>query len=207
MLDAVLGAIDVETVVVETVDVETVLAERIAYERARRGWSLVDFAERSGVSRSMLSKIERKEASPTTMVLVRISIAFGLTLAELLTESTPADTRLARAADQPIWCDPGTGYRRRQIYMSATTPLELTELELPAGASVAAPANYYQLVREVIWVLEGTLTINEGESRTKLGPGDRLEFGAPSDVAFVNDSDKPCRFVVVILRLSKRVVA
>ena len=188
-------------------DIETVLAERIAFERARHGWSLVDLAERSGVSRSMLSKIERKEASPTTVVLVRIGVAFGLTLAELLTEPTTADSRLARIADQPVWTDPGTGYRRRQIYLSASTPLELTELELPAGASVAAPAYYYQLVREVVWVLKGALTITEGKHHTKLGPGDRLEFGPPSDVVIANDSDKPCRYVVAILRMSNRVLA
>ena len=188
-------------------DIETVLAERIAHERAQRGWSLEDLAERSGVSRSMLSKIERKESSPTTMVLVRIGGALGLTLAELLTEPTTADTRLARAAEQPVWTDPKTSYRRRQIYLSASTPLELTEVELPAGVSVAAPAYYYQFVREVVWVLKGTLTVNEGERRSKLDPGDRLEFGPPSDVVFTNDSDKPCRYVVAILRMPNRVLA
>lgn len=189
------------------VDIRSILAQRIARERAQRGWSLADVAERSGVSRSMLSKIEREEASPTTTVLVRIAIAFGITLSELLAEPTSLNSRLARTADQPIWTDPGIGYRRRQIYLSATTPLEMAEIELPAGASVAVPAYSYELVRQIVWVLKGTLTINEGERCTKLENGDRLEFGPPSDVVFENSSDRPCRYVVIVLRTASRLSA
>lgn len=188
-------------------DIESVLAQRIARERAQRGWSLADVAERSGVSRSMLSKIERGEASPTTAVLVRIAIAFGITLSELLAEPTFLDSRLARAADQPIWTDPGAGYRRRQIYLSAAVPLELAEIELPAGATLAVPGYSYELIRQIVWVQEGTLTIKEGERRTRLESGDRLEFGPPSDVVFENESGQPCRYVVAILRMANRISA
>ena len=186
------------------VDMETVLAQRIARERAERGWSLADVAGRSGVSRSMLSKIERQEVSPTTAVLVRIATAFGITLAELLTAPTTTDSRLARAADQPIWTDPQTGYRRRQIYLSGAMPLELTEIELPAGTSVAVPGYSYELIRQIVWVQKGRLTISEGGSRTTLEHGDRLEFGSPSDVVFENEGDRPCLYVVAVLRMAGR---
>ena len=181
-------------------DSETALADRIARERAQRGWSLADVAERSGVSRSMLSKIERQEASPTATVLLRIASAFGVTLAELLTAPAAAGSRLERAADQPTWTDPTSGYRRRQVYLSASLPLELVEVDLPAGALVAAPASSYALIRQVLWVLEGAVTIVEGERRTALQSGDRLEFGPPSDVVFQNESDAPCRYLVAVMR-------
>ncbi len=181
-------------------DSEAALAGRIAQERAQRGWSLADVAERSGVSRSMLSKIERQEASPTATVLLRIASAFGVTLAELLTEPAAASLRLARAADQPIWTDPSSGYRRRQVFLSSTLPLELVEVDLPAGAFVAAPASAYALIRQVLWVLEGAVTIIEGDQRTALQSGDRLEFGPPADVVFQNETDAPCRYLVAVLR-------
>ena len=127
----------------------SILAQRIARERAQRGWSLADVAKRSGASRSMLSKIEREEASPTISVLVCIAVALGITLSELLTEPTAKDSRLARAADQPVWTDPRTGYHRRQILYSAAMPLELTEIELPAGGSLAVPAYSYELVKHL----------------------------------------------------------
>jgi transcriptional regulator with XRE-family HTH domain len=181
-------------------DSEATLADRIARERAQRGWSLADVAERSGVSRSMLSKIERQEASPTAAVLLRIAGAFGVTLAELLTEPAAASLRLARAADQPIWTDPTSGYRRRQVYLSSSLPLELVEVDLPAGSLVAAPASAYAFIRQVLWVLDGAVTIIEGEQRTALQAGDRLEFGPPADVVFQNETDTPCRYLVAVVR-------
>jgi transcriptional regulator with XRE-family HTH domain len=181
-------------------DTSAHLARRISAERGDRKWSLADLADRSGVSRAMLSKIEREEASPTASVLARIATAFDMTLAALLTESAPEEARLMREADQSVWVDPASGYRRRQIYLSAHLPLELVEVELPPGARVAIPASSYALIRQVVWVIEGRLTIIEGAARSLLDPGDRLEFGPPSDSAFQNESHAPCRYLVAVLR-------
>jgi transcriptional regulator with XRE-family HTH domain len=175
------------------------LATRISSERKRRSWSLADLAARSGVSKAMLSKIERREVSPTASVLLRIATAFEVTLAELLTDA-PEEARYRRAADQPVWKDPATDYLRRQIYLAARLPLELVEVVLPAGADVSIPASSYAFIRQVVWVIEGSLTIVEGDSETKLGPGDRLEFGPPSDCAFRNESGKLCRYLVALIR-------
>lgn len=182
------------------VDTETALAQRIAAERATRGWSLAALAERSNVSRSMLSKIERQEASPTATILLRIATAFGVTLAELLTASAGAAPRLARSADQPIWVDPSSGYQRRQVYLSPALPLELVEVRLPPGASIPAPASAYMLIRQVLWMLDGAVTILEGENRSALKTGDRLEFGPPANVVFKNEGITPCRYLVAVVR-------
>src|SRR5258705_13409711 len=102
----------------------TALARRIRREREARGWSLAGLAERAGVSKAMLSKIERAEASPTAATLARIATAYGLTMAALF-EQTPERSRLLRAKDQPIWRDPKTSYLRRQVFLSQSNPLEL----------------------------------------------------------------------------------
>src|SRR5882762_4247149 len=86
------------------------LATRIAIEREARGWSLADLAERSGVSKAMISKIERGEVSPTAVILLRLAGAFDLTLAGLLLRAEGEGKRLSRAAEQPVWRDPETGY-------------------------------------------------------------------------------------------------
>lgn len=182
------------------VDADAELARRIGADRKERGWSLADLADRSGVSRSMLSKIERREASPTAAVLLRIAGALGITLAELLTPQASGTHRKQSRADQPTWIDPATRYLRRQVYLSQGMPLELVEVELPARASVAAPASSYTLIRQVLWVLDGTVTVIEGAERTELEAGDRLEFGPPSDVTFRNDSDAACRYLVAVVR-------
>ena len=185
----------------ERASLESYLAHRIADLRTARGWSLAELAERSTVSKAMLSKIERGESSPTATVLAKIASAFGLTLAKLLAEpSSQAPARLLSAADQPGWTDPATGYHRRQVYLSADAPLELVEVSLPAGAIVGMPASSYVRTRHVVWVIEGRLVIAEGAHRTELGPGDRLEFGPPVDTEYRNESEAACRYLVVLLK-------
>ena len=176
------------------------VARRLKAERDRRGWSLGDLAERSGVSKAMLSKIEREEVSPTAVVLARVAKAVGLTLAQLLTAEEQAPPRLVRAAAQPTWTDPEVGYTRRQVFIDANTGLELAEVNLPAGASASFPDSVYQGIRQVAWVLSGKLTIMEGGERHDLKTGDRLEFGPPSDVTFANESGGACRYLIALLR-------
>ena len=138
-------------------DIDTTIAARIRGERAARRWSLDDLAGRSQVSKAMISKIERAEASPTAALLGRLSGAFGITLSALLAEPETSRGPL-RAADQPVWRDPATGYIRRQVAASARIPVELTQVELPAGATVSFPASSYAFISQLIWVLTGTLT-------------------------------------------------
>ena len=188
--------------IVEDEALDRRLAQRIASLRTTQGWSLAELAARSTVSKAMLSKIERGESSPTATVLAKIAGAFGLTLAKLLSEPSQPPSRLVPRKDQPDWTDPATGYRRRQIYLSADVPLELVEVRLPAGAIVGMPASSYVLTRHVVWVLEGHLVVAEGGNRSELGPGDRVEFGPPVDTEYRNESEVACRYLVVVLRVS-----
>ena len=72
------------------------IAARVRGERTARRWSLDDLAERASVSKAMISKIERAEASPTAALLGRLSGAYGITLSNLLAEAEAP--RTARAA-------------------------------------------------------------------------------------------------------------
>ena len=181
-------------------DVTLKIAARIRGERTARRWSLDDLAERSQVSKAMISKIERAEASPTAALLGRLSGAYGLTLSALLAEGETPPRRPVRAADQGVWRDPATGYIRRQVAASTTSPIELTQVDLPPGASVSFPAASYHRMSHVIWVLAGRLTFVEGDVTHDLGPGDSLEFGPPADCTYRNDGAAPCRYLVVLVR-------
>jgi len=181
-------------------DAATKLARRIRLEREARGWSLADLAERSAVSKAAISKIEREEVSPTAVILVRLAGAFDLTLAGLLVRAEGEAGRLSRAADQPLWRDPDTGYVRRQVYSRPDHPLEIVQVELPAGRQVEFPASSYAHIREVIWVTEGELVIHEGGERHVLRPGDCLGFGPPGPVVIANQGHTPCSYVVALAR-------
>lgn len=176
------------------------IADRVRLERDARGWTLADLADRSGVSRAMISKIERCEASPTATVLLRLATAFDLTLAGLIARAEGAADRLVRAVDQPIWQDPASGYIRRQIFERADHPVEIVRVDMPAQARVGLPASSYKRIRQVVWVLEGELVIDESGDRHRLTAGDCLGFGPPVDTTIANESNTPCTYVVIISR-------
>jgi transcriptional regulator with XRE-family HTH domain len=179
---------------------EARLAARVRLEREARGWSLADLAERAGVAKATISKIERAEVSPTATVLARLAAAFDLTFAGLLLRAEGAGERLSRRADQPEWRDPGAGYRRRQVFRRPDHPLEIVEVELPAGRSVDFPASSYTLIRQALWMRTGRLVVTEGGERRELGPGDCLAFGPPAPTRLANETNQACSYVVIVIR-------
>lgn len=181
-------------------DPTPVIARRLRAERDQRQWTLDDLARHSGVSKAMLSKLERGAASPTAALLGRISGALGMTLSSLLAEPAAVGARLVRAAEQPQWTDPETGYLRRQVSPLTDMPVQLVEVTLPAGQVVRFPASAYTFIRQLVWVLEGQLEFEEGRQVHRLQAGDCLELGPANDCAFRNRGRKGCRYLVVVAR-------
>lgn len=176
------------------------LALRVRLERDGRGWSLADLAERSGVSKATISKIERSEVSPTAVVLVRLASAFDLTMAGLMLRAEGQGNRHSKAGEQPVWRDPETGYLRKQVFNRPDHPIEMVRVELPARQIVTLPASSYAHIRQVVWVLAGALVIIEAGERHLLGTGDCLGFGPPAEVTFANETATPCTYVVALAR-------
>ncbi|MFE9622943.1 helix-turn-helix domain-containing protein [Streptomyces sp. NPDC006527] len=185
------------------------IAARVRTERERRRWTLARLADVSGVSQAMISRIERGESSPTAVVLGKLSAAFQLSIASLLTpaEGTQDDSLddaqsvagVRRRTDTAEWRDPGTGYRRRQI-TGPHFPAEVAEIRLPAGARVPYPAAAFAFVRQVVWVLDGHLTFQDGDTVHELDAGDTIELGEPTERVFANTTDAECRYAVVLTR-------
>lgn len=186
----------------DTIGDETgsLIARRVRLERELRGWSQAELAERSAVSKAAISKIEREDMSPTAAILVRLAGAFDLTLAGLLLRAEGEGERVSRAAEQPLWRDPASGYLRRQVFARPDHPLELAQIDLPAGQAVTLPASSYFHIRQAVWVLRGELVIVEGGERHLLRAGDCLGFGAPAEVTLANESDGACRYLVALAR-------
>jgi transcriptional regulator with XRE-family HTH domain len=175
------------------------IAMRVKIEREARGWSLAELAERSGVSKAMISKIERSEASPTATVLGRLSGAFGLPLSVLLALAEREQERVALASDQPVWRDPETGYTRRAV-SPPNSLLELIEVSLPPGVRVPYPASAFAFQHQQVWVLSGVLDFQEGTVQHHLEEGDCLLLGPPADCVFHNPGTAPTRYVVALTR-------
>ncbi|MEZ5851311.1 MAG: XRE family transcriptional regulator [Hyphomicrobiaceae bacterium] len=179
------------------------LGARIRLERESRKWSLSDLAERSGVSRAMINKVERGESSPTAALLGKLSGAFGLTLSTLLARvEASRGGRVARAKSQASWRDPETGYVRRQIapIPGSDLPLDIVCVELPAGKSIAYPASAFSFIRQLVYVLDGELSFTEGDQAHELGAGDCIELGPPANCTFRNARRSTCTYLVIVLR-------
>ncbi|WP_344424855.1 XRE family transcriptional regulator [Amycolatopsis minnesotensis] len=176
------------------------LAATVQSARLARDLSASALAERSGVSRAMIGKIERGEAQPTAALLGRLSAALGMTLSELVARAEADEPRLVRAADQPTWTDPVSGYRRRAVSPSAGGPLELVDVVLPPGAEVSYAADVYAFIHQQIWVLEGQLRFREGDLVHELGPGDCLRLGPAEPCVYVNPSSADCHYLVAIAK-------
>jgi transcriptional regulator with XRE-family HTH domain len=184
-------------------DLDARLGARIRQERESRGWSLTELAQRSGVSRAMINKVERGQASPTAALLGRLCGAFGLSLSTLLARTEAAAPRqVQRAEEQAQWRDPASGYVRRQVAPApgSDLPLDLVRVELPPGARVSFPASAYAQLRHLVWVLKGRLHFIEGEREHVLDAGDCLELGPPSACTYSNPRRTACTYAVIVLR-------
>ncbi len=98
------------------------------------------------------------------------------------------------------WTDPATGYRRRAVSPVTDSPLELVEVELPAGASVSYPADAYIFKYQQLWILDGHLRFHEGPLVHDLRTGDCLQLGPPSATTFHNPGTTPCRYLVALVK-------
>jgi transcriptional regulator with XRE-family HTH domain len=176
------------------------LASRLRDRRAARGWTLERLAEASGVSRAMISKIERGEVSPTATILARLAAGFGITLARLFSEDGVAPQPLSRRAEQPLWRDPASGYERRNL-SPAGAALELVEVRFPAQARVvfdnaaASPG-----IEQQVYLLDGTMTLTVGGEETRLEAGDCLRMALTAPIVFHNPGPAPARYLVALAR-------
>jgi transcriptional regulator with XRE-family HTH domain len=190
--------------ILEIPDTEATLACNLRMERESRGWTLAELAARSGVSRAMLSKIERCESSPTAALLGRLSAAFGLTMSQLFAqiEDQPRG-QVARLDQQPVWRDPDTGFLRRSLSPSGPGPLELVWGEMPPEAEITYPAASRSFIADQqLVVVSGELTIVLGATTHALAAGDCLRFGPPKGVTFRNPGAARCRYVIALLRVA-----
>jgi transcriptional regulator with XRE-family HTH domain len=178
------------------------LAARIRALRAARRLSLEDLATRSGVSRSMISLIERGESSPTAVVLEKLATGLGVMLATLFdAPSGPqaAGDRIARRQQQPEWKDPASGYLRRNVSPSgAAQPLHIVEVRFPAGGRVAFETAARDVrTHQQVWVLEGSIDVTLGPVRHRLREGDCLAMELDRPTMFHNPTRRTTRYAVV----------
>jgi transcriptional regulator with XRE-family HTH domain len=168
------------------------VCERVREMRKSRGWTLEQLASLSGVSRSMLSQIERGAANPTLGVAFRISQAFGLSLGDLVdvpTKSPRID--VIRSDDQSsLFRDDPLVRIRTLSPLHLEKDVEFYELTLrPSGILASSP--HYEGTREFLTVEEGHVRVTSGDDSEELRKGDSCHYPAdvPHEIANLGAAD------------------
>jgi transcriptional regulator with XRE-family HTH domain len=186
----------------EGMNIHSLIACRVRELRDGHGLSLEALAERSGVSRSNISLIERGQSSPTAAVLDKLATALGVSLASLFEAPGPSadpPSPLARAADQAVWTDPASGYVRRNLSPALPSPLQLVEVHFPAGQRVAYETGAREAeIHQQIWLIEGAMEISAGDAHWRLEAGDCVAMRLDCPTVFHNPAREPARYLVAL---------
>ncbi|MFE1599144.1 helix-turn-helix domain-containing protein [Methylobacterium sp. ID0610] len=177
----------------------TYMSEEIRRLRREQDLSLEALALRSGVSRSMISKVERAEAVPSTVVLSRLAEALGVTAARLMAPTTEQEVLLIPAARQPVLRDESSGFLRR--FLSPVLPgrgIDFVLNTLPPGEGTGEFVAHRRGVSEYIYVLKGRLRAEIGGRAVVVEAGDSLYFEADAGHAFTNIGAEICEYLLVI---------
>ncbi len=159
-----------------TSDIHDRLAQSLRAARKARGLSLDAVAKLSGVSRSMVSQIERGESSPTVATLWNLTQALQLDFAGLMEGRARPGIEVTRAAAAPV-IDRG-GVRIRILSPAeAVGENEVYELDFAPGARLVSDP-HGPGCREHLTVIEGRVRVASGEEAEDLGPGDVARYPA-----------------------------
>jgi transcriptional regulator with XRE-family HTH domain len=184
-------------------EIDTFLAHRVHDLRKARGLTLGQLAELSGVSRSMISLIERQETSPTAAVLNKLADAFGISLPTLFAGGggIVAPEPLARLGDQPVWTDPASGYVRRHLSPAGIeSPMELVEVIFPPGETVVFDNPVRKAnIQQQLWVLAGGMNVSLNNQTWHLSTGDCLAMALGDRTTFHNPNPGPARYLLALI--------
>ena len=157
--------------------IDRAIADRLVALRRERGWSLDETAERSGVSRATMSRLENAAVSGSAQTLSRLCAAYRISLSQLMHDAESDHAALLRRSDQPEWRDPEVDFTRRAV----SPPLrgfagEAIEGRLGPDVALRYAAPMKPGQEHHVALLDGALTIEIDGAPHDLKPGDCLRY-------------------------------
>lgn len=178
------------------------LGPRIRRLRQDQGLTLEDLAIRSGVSRAMLSKVERSEKSPSLSIAVGIAGGLNVSLSALLgSQPDWAKVRIARRGERITYVDPDTGFERSVLSPAHdATGVEILLHVIPPGKSSGVLPPYAVPTDKYIIVQAGELTVQIGDESYLVQAGDTFHFELSKPYILLNAGKTECQYYVIMVR-------
>lgn len=169
--------------------------------REQADLTLEQLSKLSGVSRAMLSQVERGEKSPTIGVAKRIAHALGASFSSLVGDEGAARRTFAivRKDQRQVFRDAKTGFERYLLSpLMAGMPVEVVLHHLPAKTSTGKLPAYPAGVTKHILAAKGRVVVGIDNDETALDEGDSLYFEADGEHWFANRTTEPAEYYLII---------
>jgi transcriptional regulator with XRE-family HTH domain len=175
------------------------LGGRIRALRRDRGLTLEDLAGRSGVSRAMISKLERGEKNPTLVVAAKVAEGLGVSLSRLVGVEERKKVVVVPRERRMVVRDPQTGFERQLLSPSVEgRGIEFMRNVLPGGSTSGEFPPRRRRVEEYVAVERGRLRAVVGDQEYLLEEGDALYFEADVPHRFDNAGEGECSYYLVV---------
>jgi transcriptional regulator with XRE-family HTH domain len=174
------------------------IGRRVRGLRHQRQLSLEALAERSGVSVSMLSTVERGQKVPSILVMGQIATALDTSIGRLVDEEAAPQVIVMRATDQRVIKDPAGIERRSLSPVLPGVEFELMRMTLAPGVNAGVFPPHRAGSREYLAVETGTLTLTLDGTEYRLHAGDSIYHDGDCEHGYRNDSDTPCTYYIAM---------
>ncbi len=180
-----------------TDDILNLLPARLKEARRAKGLSLEAVANLSGVSRSMVSQIERGESSPTISTLWNLTRALQVDFAGLLEGTKTADQiEVLRKSEVPSIDNMGQNCHIRILSPPEEAGgHEVYDIQFDAGGALNSQP-HARGAREQLTVLDGAVKVTSGSAVTELRQGDTARYAA--DIAHSISASAPARVFLIV---------
>lgn len=174
-------------------------AQTLKNLRQQQELSMQELSDKSGVSKSMICKIEHDEVQPTLDVAARVAKALGKTLSEMLHATQATQVVYLPRQEQGVWEDAQHIKRRNISPVFEGLKIEWLEVELPVDASIQKCVQINAIGTEkFILVIKGILVVKVQDNTYKLKKGDSLYFDNSYHHEFHNGGKDTVHYYVVV---------
>jgi transcriptional regulator with XRE-family HTH domain len=175
------------------------LGSSVRQRRHELGLTLEQLADRSGVSRATISKVERGDVTPTTVVLGKLAESLDISISQAIGGRKLQRSLRIPVSQQPVFSEPGSGFWRRSLSpLYQGKGLDVVLNGLPPHAQTGPFPSHKPGVEEHLYVIKGHLRLKLGDETYDLSAGDYMFYEADLPHLFSNPTNEPVEYFIVI---------